>query len=84
MEPSGRNQWQPVANGMRQLVAIHGNGLRMSEPPVRVRAPHVNDTGGAVDVAPLEPEPLRRPQPGRRGEDDHRAVHPAESRGDGF
>jgi hypothetical protein len=58
--------------------------LRVLEPPVRVRAPHVDDPGLAVDVAPLEPEKLRGSQPCRRGKHDHRPVHPAQPRSDGL
>jgi hypothetical protein len=42
------------------------------DPPVRVRPSDLDDAGGAIDVPVFEREQLRRPEPGRRSEHDHR------------
>jgi hypothetical protein len=47
-------------------------------------AAHVDDPLVAIDVALLECDPFRRPQPGRRREQDHRPVPWPDRRGDRF
>jgi hypothetical protein len=49
-----------------------------------VCAADVDDTELPVDIALLEPEQLRRPQPSRGSEDHHRPVHRPEPRGHRF
>src|SRR6266699_3170410 len=44
-------------------------------------APHVHDTGGAIEIALLERKQLRGSKPGRGGEDNHRPVDRTEPLG---
>src|SRR5919108_674958 len=47
-------------------------------------AAHIDNTLLPVDVSSLECDPFRRPQPGRRREQNHRPVPGPDGRGDGF
>jgi hypothetical protein len=47
-------------------------------------AAYVNGLAAVVDVSPLERHELRRPQPGRGSEDDHRSCDGPELRRDGM
>jgi hypothetical protein len=51
------------------------------EPPVRVRPTHTDDAEITVDVALLERKQLRRSEPGRGCEHDHRPVDGTEPLG---
>ena len=49
-------------------------GLGALDPSVAERPPHVDNTGGPVDITLLKRDPLPGPQPGRRREDHEGAL----------
>ena len=59
-------------------------GLRDLQLAPRERAAHVDDPLLTVDVASLERDPLRRPQPGCGREQDHRPIPRSDRRGERF
>src|SRR5207253_10312552 len=56
--------------------------LRVLEPAVRERTPHINDSEGTIDVTVFEGEQLRGSKSGRGGEHHHRPVDRTEPLGD--